>query len=43
VVWYAVVCCGVVRCDAMKGKRDEQTGCGMLRMWGVHSVVGEMR
>ena len=31
---------GVMWCGAVKGKGGEQTGCGMLRMWGVHLVGG---
>jgi len=29
---------GVVWCGVVKGKRDEQTGCGMLRMRDVEDV-----
>jgi len=29
-----------VRCGAMKGKEGEQTGCGMLRVWGVDLIGG---
>jgi len=32
--------CGVVWCNEREGKKGEQTGCGMLRMWGVDLVVG---
>ncbi len=32
--------CGVVWCDAMKGKRGKQTECEMLRVWAVNLVVG---
>jgi len=31
---------GMVWYGAVKGKGGEQTGCGMLRMWGVHLVGG---
>ena len=31
-----------MRCGAMKGKEGEQTGCGMLRVWGVNLVGGGM-
>ncbi len=29
-------------CGVMKGNEDEQTGCGMLRMWGVYLIGGGM-
>jgi len=35
--------CGVVRCGVVKGKRGEQTGCGMLRVWGEWIWLGKGR
>ncbi len=39
-VWCGAVWCGAMWCGVVKGKGGEQTGCGILRVWGVHLVVG---
>jgi len=40
VVWCGAVWCGAMRCGVVKGKGDEQTGCGMLSVCGEWIWLG---